>query len=317
MVNWDLYEKRLSVNGNSYREREINSIKKAILDDFKDIPSYREVHVNDSAYINIQVFNTNYYDIKTIEVEPNKTINIGDILQFDDGKWMCFEIDKTNPICHTGKVHLCAGTFSFYKAGVTPNAVDVPYVVFDNISLTRMGIDNNKYMATPDSRMMIVIRDDSINKHIERGDKFVFYANGETKDIYRVIDLNRMRTPGLFILKLDFYSKNDQEEIASPPSPTPPDTGYEILGADEIKYGQTVTYTAKKYVDKQEIPARFTFSIIATDGVPGIAYTLTITADNQCTIKCNDYVYEITLRATETENENNFIEKQIKLISFL
>ena len=28
MVNWDLYEKRLSVNGDSYREREINSIKK-------------------------------------------------------------------------------------------------------------------------------------------------------------------------------------------------------------------------------------------------------------------------------------------------
>lgn len=316
MVNWELYERKLSVDGDSLREKEINSIKKAIEDDFKDTPSYREACFNDLKYIGIQVFDTVHYNVKIIGIQPDKSIDIGDILEFDNQKWLCFEADKTNPVCHTGKVYLCTGTFTFYKSLISPTPIEVPYVVFDNIALTRMGVDINKgSMVTPNSRMMVAVKNDSINKHIQRNDKFVLYDNDGVKDAYRVIDLNRVRNPGLIILELDFYSEGDQEEfILPPPSPTPPVSGYEILGIDEIKYGQTATYTVKKYVDKEEVLAEFTFAIIA-DGAPDTAYTLTTTADNKCTIKCNDYVYNITLRAAE--DENNFIEKQIKLKSFL
>lgn len=320
MVNWDLYEKRLMVDGDSLREREINSMVDAVMNDFKDTPSYRESKLSDSQGIDIQVINTIHYNVKDIIVYPGSSINIGDILEFDNGKWLCLEADKTNPVNETGRVYLCDNVFTFHKPFVSPTPIDVPYVTYDSIALTRMGLDTNKgYVITPNSRMMIAVSNNSVTRHILRNDKYVFYGD----DVYRVIDLNHVRNPGLIILELDYYAAEEPEPL--PPSPTLPSIGYVIDGSAEIKVGQTLTYIARKYVEKEDdegnisieedTSAKFDFTIIADD-VPDSAYTLTVVSDNTCTVKCNKFPYYITLRATDMSS-NKFTEKQIKLKTFL
>ena len=48
MANWELYEKKLKIDGNSIRERSINNTIDAINDSFVNSPSYFEVYINDS-----------------------------------------------------------------------------------------------------------------------------------------------------------------------------------------------------------------------------------------------------------------------------
>ena len=82
----------------------------------------------------------------------------------------------------------------------------------------------------------------------------------------------------------------------------------------EIKYGVTKQFVARKFNNGIEVTGiQFNFEVIATS-VPSSAYTLNIIDTKSCAIKCNQYVYNIVLRATENAT-SNFIEKAIKLRS--
>ena len=80
----------------------------------------------------------------------------------------------------------------------------------------------------------------------------------------------------------------------------------------EIKTGISKTYVAKKFNNGIEVVGtQFNFEVIATS-VPVSAYTLSIINTNSCSIKCNNYVYNIVLRATENLT-TNYKDKNIKL----
>jgi len=82
----------------------------------------------------------------------------------------------------------------------------------------------------------------------------------------------------------------------------------------EIKTGITKTYIAKKFNNGIEvIGIQFNFEVIATS-VPSSAYTLNVIDTNSCSIKCNSFVHNIVLRATENAT-SNFVEKSVKLRS--
>lgn len=298
MANWSLYAAKMAVGGETLRDKELNAIGDYIADNFKDTPSYRLANDKD-----IQVIETMYPNVKQIIAGE---INVGDVLEFDGYQWLCFEVNKTNPLYEMGKVYMCVGTL---RVGAT----EIPYVVYDNIALTRMGVDINRgFLITPNSRMMIAVSNNSTTKHIRRNDTFLLYNNDNVRDTYRVLDINRVRNSGLIVIELDYHVDGGEE----PENPiSTPDTGYEIVGDGEIKMGQVKNYIAKKYDDEEEVSATFTFSVIA-DGVPQSAYDLTVVSDNECKIECNDYYYDIVLRATDTEG-GGYAEKEIALKSFL
>ena len=82
----------------------------------------------------------------------------------------------------------------------------------------------------------------------------------------------------------------------------------------EIKTGVTKTYIAKKFNNGIEVTGiQFNFEVIAT-AVPISAYTLSIVNTNSCSIKCNSFVHNIVLRATENAT-SNYKDKDIKLRS--
>jgi len=64
-TNWDLYERKLKINGYTINDRQIDYMKNSITKDFSSNPSYRSAYFNDSIFTtDIQVIDTDDYFIK-------------------------------------------------------------------------------------------------------------------------------------------------------------------------------------------------------------------------------------------------------------
>ena len=142
--------------------------------------------------------------------KPNESFSVGDIVVVPDWNnttWLVSELDIDCQMQTKGIILECDNVLTFYKSGIVPIPTKIPYVVFDSIALTRMGVDSNKYLTVPNSRMMILIPDTDITRNIERDDIYKLYDSNNIQDNYKVIDINRVRKPGLIILELEHCSE--------------------------------------------------------------------------------------------------------------
>ena len=80
-----------------------------------------------------------------------------------------------------------------------------------------------------------------------------------------------------------------------------------------IKAGSYIVYTAKKFNNGVEVAdAKFDFEVIPGD-TPSDAYTLTVNSDTECRIDALKYMYTITLRAKDRDDNAKYIDKEITL----
>ena len=235
-----MYEKKLNINGNNIRERLINDMKVFYADDFCNNPSYREGYFNGSSNITgIQVLNTKDSYIKTVFMQPDNNIKVGDIIEFDNKKWLCIDADF-NGVNQTGVINECKHEFALHQNGIL---YQIPYVVFDNIALTRMGYDTNTYFSTPNSKMMIMVADDSITRQIQRSDIFMLYDIDGIQDNYEVIDVNRVRNSGLIIFEMAWAS--DKQTL--------PNYSIQITNGTDIQLTSTQTIQLNVQVYKDNV----------------------------------------------------------------
>ena len=115
-IDWNLYEKRLKLNGNTSKERQINDMKNLFSNHYKDSPSCRSAYFNGSTIAtDIWVIDTNTYGIKTILSMPDETFNVGDVVVYDDLIYLVITIDKDNSVQTKGQIELCNNTLSILK----------------------------------------------------------------------------------------------------------------------------------------------------------------------------------------------------------
>jgi len=234
------------------------------------------------------------YDYK-IHCDECANIGTGSIVSFDDKDWMVVTKIYDNKAYKTASVLQC-------NNNIIVGENIIPVCIESQTRLFALGITNNKFFETPDSEIMMMIPDKDVANAIQRNDIF------KLPDNYKVVDLNKVIMPGIIVAKLNWCIEEPVIKDLFPPSVSP-ETGCEIFGADEIKFGQTVAYVARKYVAGNEVSADFSFSITGESK----AYTFTA-SDNKCFITCHLYPYDIILRATESEG---YVEKKIKLKSLL
>ena len=86
-------------------------------------------------------------------------------IKFDNQKWLCFETTNNRFVIRAKCIYV--QHFYFYVT-YFPTPIEVPYVVFDNIALTRMGVDIVKGSMVTPNNMMVAVKNDSINKHIQK-----------------------------------------------------------------------------------------------------------------------------------------------------
>lgn len=207
-INWNLYEKRLKIDGVNTRESYINSMKESIIENFEDTPSYRLAYINNSNIaIGIQVINNKNSYIKTILMKPGDTINVGDIFEFDNFKWICVEVDKTNPVQETGVVYQAKHTLTLNKNHIS---CKIPCIVEETVRLYQLGDKDNKFLTDPSTTIIVRVPNNEITRSIKRSDVFKIGMQN-----YKVIDINDVVEDGLLILKMEFTIEEQNNNVIS------------------------------------------------------------------------------------------------------
>lgn len=226
MANWSLYESKMNIEGSSIRERQINAIQDNILNDFQNSPSYRQAYINGSNdYKEVHVVETQYSFVKNILTKPGDELFTGDILEFDNNKWLCTEVNKSLRVYDVGKVYLCNNTLKLYKNHIL---YEIPAVVESAVRLYQLGIEENKYISTPSSTIIVRIPANSITQQIKRNDVYKLGVQN-----YSVQDINDILEPGLIILKLEYEQQEQQL----------PNYTLTILNGDNIQISQSQQLT--------------------------------------------------------------------------
>lgn len=106
MIDWDLYSKQLRLGGNSSRERVINREKSALIAQFDKAPSVKYTVV-DGEQKQMIVKSTQSLNEKTFILMPGDTINIGNIVVWENLHWLVVELDFDNTVAYKGKIAQC------------------------------------------------------------------------------------------------------------------------------------------------------------------------------------------------------------------
>lgn len=179
---------------------------------------------------------------KKLSFDIDSSVHTGSVIEFDNKVWLIIDKIFDKYAYKVGSVLECINNISLSCEGVLHQ---IPYIIFDNTSLTRMGYSNTEYFPIPYSRMMVMIPDNKITRSIKRNDVFDFYKNMEVQDNYTVIDINKIRKPGLIILEMEWTSNSQNLST------------YSIVvsnGSDiQLAALQTISLNVKVYKDNNVI----------------------------------------------------------------
>jgi len=203
LANWNLYETRIKINGNTEKDIQINTIKSSILNDFASSPSYvvalRNGNEQGFNILEESVLSTNS-NKKKIVCKPNENIFVGDIITFDNSDWICIENDSNSEMYDIGIISRSNNTLSFYDS----NSIlySIPCIVGDKITLKT---DENKYLTTVSNELYLTVSDNSTTQQIKINE---IYRLGRYN--YQIMSLpNDLSILGLLIFKLQ-YSETEQ-----------------------------------------------------------------------------------------------------------
>ena len=277
----------------SAKNREVNIMKSQLLYDFEYPPFYHIVQIggiNRGVHI-ISDQNNNY----KIFSKPDETLNIGDVVVWNDNNWLIVSILDDRQVQTKGLMSKCDYTFDVYKSNIL---YKIPCVK----QSSQLSTDTNQYLSDLGDNIIVCVANNSITQNININD---VYKIGMWN--YEVQNISDIEIPGLFVIKMKITEQSQATHD------TIPADGLFIEGSDVIRLGSTKTYIASKYINGvRDMSAIFTFSILENTNTS--SYTLTTVNNTSCTIKCNEHPYTIILRAnsgTET------IDKVIKLAGIL
>lgn len=171
--------------------------------------------------------NDNYQ--KIIFRNPDYEVNIGDIFEFYDAKWICTDISST-PFSKS-----CTVTRSYFNIYIYKNGIihEVPCIVEDTIRLYSMGIKENEYIMQPFTDIIVRVPNNEITSLIRRGE---VYRIG--KDTYKAIDISDVVNPGLIVIKFRWTS--DEQYL--------PSYTIKILNGDNIQINRSQQFFIKTEV---------------------------------------------------------------------
>lgn len=204
------YKARMNALGNTISEQQFNSTAYFIESKFKDSPFYRvatiisteeeiEVRLEDiTAITRANTIETLQMTMKYINLKPNNTINIGEVLKIDDFYWIITDFRSDNPLFPKAKIFMCnyelsvpTGTTKIdtgqkdslgrpvYK---TENTYSYPHC-FVRSYLANGGL--NQAINLPSDTMYITLKYDDVSKNIKEDDIFTLYER-----TYKVVSID-------------------------------------------------------------------------------------------------------------------------------
>lgn len=252
MGYYDLYKARTNMSGETYKDREINQLKRFINDKFLKSPSYhlayisgveepRGFHIYDENAINK---NPNK---KRILSRPNETFNVGQYVVWEDNDWLITNIDCDSTVQTKGIMQKCNNQISLYINDVLHK---IPCCV-DSARIRLLNTDSNKYLEVPSTDVFIRIANNELTQNIKRND---IYKIGEQN--YRVSDISDILEPGLLILKIAWVA--EKQDLAK--------YKIKILNGDiSISQSQQLFLNVEIYKDDEILPSPLPYSFISSN----------------------------------------------------
>ena len=153
-VNWDLYNKRLNINGSTTRERDLNYIKQNINNKLPNSLSYKSVLINDIPQ-NIEILKSNSTSKNTTKKQinslPNETFSCGDYVKYKNATYLIIDVDVDDEVYTTGRIELCNWILKFQSP--TGTILSYPCIT----STKSFNQDENKVITLPSNQKSILL----------------------------------------------------------------------------------------------------------------------------------------------------------------
>jgi len=225
MGTYDLFRK-ISQSNLTSKEREVNQIKYDILADFEDSPSFNTVLIKGVSQ-DVQIVDENAINKqpnkKCILSKPNETFSIGDMVTWNNNKWLIINIDEDKTIYTTGIIEKCSSSLTLNKNHILSQ---VPYITLTQSVLTNMGVEQTKYLSVQSDEVIIIVANNVTNRLIDEND---IYQLGIKS--YQVLSIQDIYQPGLLYIKLKV---SEAQQVV-------PTYAISILNGSEISIDTTQT----------------------------------------------------------------------------
>ena len=298
MGQYDLFRKIAQSNLTS-KERDVNLIIYDLLNDFEDSLSFNTVLINSISYgVHITNDSTSINQMnqnsKNIVMKPNDPLRVGDVIDYDNQKWLCLACEKSNDIYYKGKIQKAEHTLNYHESGIL---FTIPAVVESSIQLYRMGSSDGKYISLPEGIVVIRVPNNNITSRIKRSEIYKLAEN----ENYKVNDTNSIIESGIIVLKMEWSS---EEQIIPDIEPIPLGLSAKIINPQtSIIKGSSADYTGQFYEDRVEIDTELaTFFLTDVNGQATSLATITgQDSSGSCTVLAGDSVGYVKLWLRNTD----------------
>lgn len=203
-INWDLYAKRIKLDGNTIRDRQINYIQSSILNDFENSPSYFEITINNNSTTtkvhiveDSNMTNEKNDYVKVIIMKPNDILKKGDVIAWNNEKWLCTAVELYGGIYYRGKIVQSNHPLKFYQ---NKTLRTLPCFITSG-SVNYLELKESKYFITSDGRYLCICPDLG---YIKKSDTHLrFLLNGAAYKVNGIDNVtNSNGVNGLILMEL-------------------------------------------------------------------------------------------------------------------
>jgi hypothetical protein len=175
MDYWDIYNARLTINGSTKRERNVNRLKQNVITKAPSNPSYKEIKLNgEDSYLVINTSTKPYY--KEFESLPGQKILAGDYVEWSNNIWLVYEVDCDDEIYTDGNLRQCQYELFWQK---TDGTIVSRYAWVQNASAYNNGetgnntitLQSNQFMAYMPYDEDTCLLDNGLRIHMSRDNK--------------------------------------------------------------------------------------------------------------------------------------------------
>lgn len=202
--SWDIYLRRLNLNGYSQKDRQIATTQRIITDKFSNNPSYQVVTINDVSQ-EVQIVEESSLSKKSnkkrLLCKPNDDISVGDAIIWNNENWICTESEDTQ-VYIRGIIEKCNNNLKYLSSSGA--IVTIPCIVSDRIL---MGSDENNYYILPNNSIYVTVGSNSDSTPIAVDKRFILGSNA-----YMVESIDNITKPGLITFKMSFNAINEEDD---------------------------------------------------------------------------------------------------------
>lgn len=178
MGYWETYNKRLTVNGNTSRERRVNHLKDIIIRKSVDNPSYKNILLNgEESQLVINSGTQPYY--KEFQSLPSQEINIGDYVEWANSHWIVVTCDSDDEIYRDGKLNQCNYLLKWQNE---LGEIIERWAVIQSASKYNDGTDSNAVITLGSDQLSIIVPIDSETIKLKKSMSKKFFIDGNTED---------------------------------------------------------------------------------------------------------------------------------------